>query len=146
MTKPARKEGEAPTPLRPVEALVERRKGEQRNFIAFLNSPDTEADCEDAEFFQTLVAQAVTDYGVSRKKLASMLGASEGTISKWISGENSPYPYARPQILRAISALMEERLAMPVLAEQARANLDEARAKSNAKSAASVSRSRLRRA
>ncbi len=93
--------------------VVERRKSEQRNFLALLESPSTIEECQDPEFFQTMIALAVLDYGVSRKKLVGALRVSEGTLSKWISGVNAPYALARPEILKLAARILREQLEAP---------------------------------
>ena len=73
-----------------VEALVARRQVEIAYFIEALGMDTVLEDIDNAEYFRSLLALAVNDYGVSRSALAEHLRTDTSNISKWIAGGTAP--------------------------------------------------------
>jgi hypothetical protein len=94
-------------------SILERRLGERRNFLRSLEDPTTIEHCQDPEYFQTLLALAVLDYGVSRQRIVRVGKVSEANLSKWIKGISAPPLYARAQIVTLLAQILRDELEAP---------------------------------
>jgi ribosome-binding protein aMBF1 (putative translation factor) len=91
--------------------LRTQRINERRAFLTAIRDPSFDEDLvADDEVFATLIDLATSDYGVLQKDLAHVLGISPGAIARWATKENSPRPYARPAIVKAVGDLIERSL------------------------------------
>jgi ribosome-binding protein aMBF1 (putative translation factor) len=102
---------ELPRESAAVEALLERRREERRQFLVIIHSKQAAEYSKDDAYFASLVTMAVKDYGVSRRSLATMLGANESAISRWMTGAHAPRPYGRKEVIAAIADLLRQDLA-----------------------------------
>lgn len=88
--------------------LRARRLNEKKAFLTAIRDPSFDENLvADDEVFATLIDLATSDYGVLQKDLAHLLGISPGAITRWAAKENSPRPYARPAVVKAIGDLIE---------------------------------------
>lgn len=73
-----------------VQTLIARRQVEIAYFIEALGMEAVLEDIDNSEYFKSLIALAVNDYGVSRAALAEHLHTDQSNISKWIAGDTTP--------------------------------------------------------
>ncbi len=86
---PADIEAEAGSAIN-VKSLIARRQTEIAYFIEALSMDAVLEDIDNSEYFRSLIALAVNDYGVSRSALADHLHTDQSNISKWIAGDTAP--------------------------------------------------------
>ena len=65
---------------------------------------------DDDEAFADLLSLAITDFNVKQIDIANMLELSTAAVGRWVSGKNTPRPYARGMILQVLRSLIENGL------------------------------------
>lgn len=82
----------------------------QKEFLKDLEAIAARNEMPRTEEFAALVNLATNHYGVAGRHLAEVLNVAPSAISRWVTGDSAPRPYARTTVLSALADLLREEI------------------------------------